>query len=47
MNGYEGVLGLMLEREDVNPNTTDGQYETPLYRAAWKGDERVVKILLQ
>jgi len=39
---------VLLEREDVNPNTADTKYgETPLSWAAENGDEGVVKILLE
>jgi len=45
--GHEAVIKLLLEREDVNPNTTDWRGWTPIFRAASKGNERVVKLLLE
>ena len=46
-NGHEGIIKLLLERKDVNPNipdTTAGR--TPLSWAAVKGYEGIVKLLL-
>jgi len=45
-NGHEGVVKLLLEREDVDPNRPDKYEETPLEFAAFEGHERVVKLLL-
>jgi len=47
-NGYEGVVELLLEREDVNPNTPDILYgQTPLLWAARNGHEGIVRLLLR
>ena len=46
--GHEGVVEMLLGREDVNPNTADTKYgRTPLSWAARRGHEGVVKILLE
>ena len=48
VRGYEGVVKMLLEREDVNlnqPDTYNGR--TPLSWAANKGHEGVVKMLLK
>ena len=48
MRGHEGVVKMLLEREDVNPNQADTRYGwTPLWWAAGCGHERVVKMLLE
>jgi len=45
--GHEGVVKLLLEREDIDPNTADTFSErTPLSWAAENGHEGVVKLLL-
>ena len=38
---------MLLDRNDVNPNITNQHGQTPLFVAAWKGHERVVKTLLE
>jgi len=38
---------ILLERNDVNPDTADKYGQTPLWRAAQNGYEGVVRILLQ
>jgi len=43
--GHEGVIKLLLGREDVNPNHL-GMCRTPLGLAAVRGHEGVVKLLL-
>ena len=46
--GQEEVVKVLLEREDVNPNTADTKYgRTPLWWAAKNGNEGLVKILLE
>ncbi|KAF5677126.1 ankyrin repeat protein [Fusarium circinatum] len=46
--GHEEVVKLLVARDDVNPNSTDGPHcETPLSRAAKNGHAAVVKVLLQ
>ena len=46
--GNEGVVRILLERKDVNPNTADTQCgRTPLSWAAGRGHEGVVRILLE
>jgi len=45
-NGHEGVVKLLLGREDVDPNRPDKNDRTPLAWAAGKGHEGVVKLLL-
>src|SRR5205807_3311237 len=44
--GHEGVVKILLGRDDVNPNTPDKYGQTPLSCAVWSGHEGVVKILL-
>jgi len=46
-NGHEGVVKLLLEREDVDPNYPGVNDLTPLGYAAVKGHERIVKLLLE
>jgi len=39
---------LLLQREDIDPNTTDTKYgQTPVERAAQQGREGVLKLLLE
>ena len=46
--GNDGVVKVLLEREDVNPNQADTECgRTPLLWAAEKGHKEVVKILLE
>ena len=46
--GHEGVVKILLGRNDVNPDTADAKYgRTPLSRAAENGHEGVVKMLLE
>jgi len=45
-NGHEGVVKILLERNDVNPDARRFGH-TPLSWAAENGHERVVKILLE
>ena len=45
-NGQEGVVGMLLEQEGVNPNQADNESGwTPLMWAAILGHEGVVKVL--
>ena len=45
---FEGVVGLLLQRKDLNPNTPDTKYGgTPLMWAAMGGHEGIVKLLLE
>jgi len=47
-HGREGVVKVLLEREDVNPDQEDTYYcRTPLSLAAERGREGLVKILLE
>jgi len=46
-NGHEGVVKILLERDDVGPDKPDHRSETPLFKAAEGGHEGVVKILLE
>src|SRR5205807_47038 len=46
--GHEGVVKILLERADVNPDEADDKYgRTPLSWAAGNGREGVVKMLLE
>ena len=45
-NGHEGVVELLLSRDDVNPDKPDDEGLTPLSGAALSGHEGVVKIFL-
>ena len=46
--GHERVVKVLLERNDVNPNTPENEYgQTPLSQAAKNGHEGVVRILLE
>ena len=47
VNGYEGVVKMLLGREDVYPNQQHEYGRTPLCCAARNGHEGVVKILLE
>ena len=44
-NGHEGVVKMLLARNDVNPEKPDKHGQTPLCSAAENGHEGVVKIL--
>ena len=46
-NGHEGVVRLLLERSDVDPNGQDVNDRSPLVYAALEGHEGVVKLLLE
>ena len=45
--GAEGVVTILLKRDDVNSDKPDNGGQTPLYCAAWKVREEVDKILLR
>jgi len=45
-NGHEGVVKILLGRDDIDPNKPGKDDQTPLLRAARNGHERVVKRLL-
>ena len=45
--GDEGVVNLLLEREDIDPNRTNKHGDTPLSVALSLREERVVNLLLQ
>ena len=46
--GHEEVVKMLLEREDVNPNQADTQYDrTPLSWAAHRGHGAIAKMLLE
>ena len=48
IKGYEEVVKILLEREDINPNQAGTYYgRTPLAWAAERGHEGVVRILLE
>ena len=48
INGHEGVVKVLLEQEEVNPNQADTKNgRTPLMWAAERGHEGVVKVLLE
>ena len=44
-NGHEGVVKILLGREEVNPDKSDRFGQTPLSYAAGGGHERVVALL--
>ena len=45
-NGHEGVVKILLGRDDVNPDRPDRHDQTPLLQAARNGHKAVVEILL-
>ena len=45
-NGHEGMVKILLDRGDVNPDKPDDDGQTPLSYAAENGREGVVKALL-
>jgi len=45
-NGHDGVVKLLLEREDVDPDMPNNQGSTPLSWATDNGHEGIVKLLL-
>ena len=45
-NGREGVVRLLIGRDDIDPDKAGEDDQTPLLRAARGGHEGVVKILL-
>ena len=47
IKGHEGVVRLLLQREDVDPNRPDNNDRAPLGCAAVEGHEGVVKLLLE
>jgi len=48
IRGYEGVVKILLEREDINPDQADTRSgQTPLLWAATNGHAGVVRILLE
>ena len=48
VKGHEGVIKILLEREDIDPNQTDTKYgRTPLLWAVMKGHLGVVKMFLE
>jgi len=47
MGTHEGVLKLLLEQEDIDPNCPGLMDITPLGWAALTGNEGVVKLLLE
>jgi len=46
-NGHEGVVKILLERDNVNPDKPNNDSQTPLCQAAYNGHEGVVKMLLE
>ena len=46
-NGHDGVVRLLLERKDVDPNRPNNRGSTPLSWAADNGHEGIVKLLLE
>jgi len=46
-NGHEEVVGLLLDQENVNPDSPNTNGRTPLQHAARNGHENVVKLLLK
>ena len=46
-NGHEGVVEVLLGRDDINPNKQGVGGQTPLHCAAFNGHEEVVKVLLE
>ena len=45
-NGHEGVVKILLGRDDINPDKEDNNGGTPLWWAAYNGHEGVVKMIL-
>ena len=45
-DGHEGVVWLLLQRDDVNLNSQNSRSLTPLMIAAEEGHNAVVKLLL-
>jgi len=45
--GNEGVVQLLLTRDDINPDKPDKNGETPLWWASFRGHEGVAKLLLE
>ena len=45
-NGHQGVVEILLRREDIDPDKPGVFDQTPLSCAAWNGHESVVKTLL-
>jgi len=46
-NGHEGVVEILLGRDDIDPDKPGAWEQTPLSYASWNGHEGVVKILLR
>jgi len=47
MEGHEGVVKILLKREEVNPDRSDNDGWTPLAFAASRGHAGVVKVSLE
>ncbi|RDW79170.1 uncharacterized protein DSM5745_06022 [Aspergillus mulundensis] len=45
-NGHERILGVLLEKGNMDPDCTDSDGRTPLYYAAIGGHDSVVRLLL-
>jgi hypothetical protein len=45
-SGEDAVVGMLLTKDDVDPDLKDYSGRTPLWWAAWRGHEGVVKLLL-
>ena len=45
-SGHKGMVKLLLDRKEVNPDSRDDDGETPLWHAAEGGHENIVKLLL-
>jgi len=43
-HGHEGVVRLLLERDDVNPGKPDNDGRTPLWGASCVGNEGAVSV---
>jgi len=46
-NGHDGVVEILLKRDDVDPDMPDELDRTPLYWAVRNGHERMVRMLLE
>jgi len=46
LGGHQGIVKLLLDRKEVNPDSRNKYGQTPLWYATWGGHQGIVKLLL-